>query len=72
VPPFFVIPGPVQYLKKLRLLKAKAPLVFDGLQVSEVAYEVGYASPSQFSREFKRYFRVPPSEAETLPYSDAS
>jgi AraC-like DNA-binding protein len=63
--------SPVQYLKKLRLLKAKALLVFEGLQVSEAAYEVGYASPSQFSREFKRYFRVPPSEAETLPYSDA-
>jgi AraC-like DNA-binding protein len=63
--------SPVQYLKKLRLLKAKGLLVFQGKQVNEAAYEVGYASPSQFSREFKRYFRVPPSEAKTLPYSDA-
>ncbi|MCB1054661.1 MAG: AraC family transcriptional regulator [Acidobacteria bacterium] len=64
--------SPVQYLKKIRLLKAKGLLVFEGKQVSEAAYEVGYASPSQFSREFKRYFQVPPSEAETLHYNDAA
>ncbi|MDY7091873.1 MAG: AraC family transcriptional regulator [Acidobacteriota bacterium] len=64
--------SPVQYVKKIRLLKAKGLLVFEGKQVSEAAYEVGYASPSQFSREFKRYFQVPPSEAETLPYNDAA
>lgn len=63
--------SPVRYLKKIRLLKAKGLLVFEGKQVNEAAYEVGYASPSQFSREFKRYFQVPPSEAESLPYSDA-
>lgn len=61
--------SPVQYLKKIRLLKAKGLIVFEGKQVSEAAYEVGYTSPSQFSREFKRYFRVPPSEAETVPYT---
>ncbi|MCA9673231.1 MAG: AraC family transcriptional regulator [Myxococcales bacterium] len=63
--------SPLQYLKKLRLLKAKGLLVFDGLRVEEAATDVGYASASQFSREFKRYFKVPPSEAERLPYSDA-
>ena len=63
--------SPLQYLKKIRLLKAKAALVFEGARVEEAAYQVGYASPSQFSREFKRYFQVPPSEASTLPYSDA-
>jgi AraC-like DNA-binding protein len=62
---------PLQYLKKVRLLKAKGLLVFDGKRVDETAYEVGYASPSQFSREFKRYFRLPPSEAQSLPYSDS-
>lgn len=62
---------PLQYLKKVRLLKAKNLLVYEGKRVEEAAYEVGYASPSQFSREFKRYFSVPPSEAQSLPYSDA-
>ena len=61
---------PLQYLKKIRLLKAKNLLVHEGKRVEEAATEVGYASPSQFSREFKRYFSVPPSEAETLPYID--
>ena len=61
---------PLQYLKKVRLLKAKSLLVYEGKRVEEAAHEVGYASPSQFSREFKRYFSVPPSEAATLPYSD--
>ncbi|MCB9793638.1 MAG: AraC family transcriptional regulator [Alphaproteobacteria bacterium] len=62
---------PLQYLKKVRLLKAKGLLVFESMGVEEAAYEVGYASPSQFSREFKRYFQVPPSQAASLPYSDA-
>lgn len=63
--------SPLQYLKKIRLLKAKGLLVFKGARVDEAAYDVGYTSPSQFSREFKRYFKVPPSEASTLPYSAA-
>ncbi|MCB9523958.1 MAG: AraC family transcriptional regulator [Myxococcales bacterium] len=61
---------PLQYLKKVRLLKAKGLLVFAGKRVEEAAYDVGYASPSQFSREFKRYFQVSPSEAHSLPYTD--
>ncbi len=63
--------SPLQYIKKLRLLKAKGLLVIEGLRVEEAAHGVGYASASQFSREFKRYFNVPPSEAETLPYSES-
>ena len=61
--------SPLQYLKKVRLDKARGLLVHQGMQVNAVAYEVGYESPSQFSREFKRYFKVPPSEAQTLAYS---
>jgi AraC-like DNA-binding protein len=61
--------SPLQYLKKVRLDKAKGLLVHQGMRVNNVAFEVGYESPSQFSREFKRYFSVPPSEAQTLAYS---
>ena len=64
--------SPLQYLKKIRLLKAKGLLVLEGLRVDEAAYAVGYASPSQFSREFKRYFEVPPSEAASIPNSSAA
>lgn len=44
----------------------EVPGVHDKMRVNNVAYEVGYESPSQFSREFKRYFKVPPSEAHAL------
>jgi AraC-like DNA-binding protein len=62
---------PLQYLKKIRLDKAKSLLVHDKMRVNNVAFAVGYESPSQFSREFKRYFKVPPSEAHTLAYTNA-
>ncbi len=63
--------SPLQYLKKIRLDRAKGLLVHEGMRVNSVAFEVGYESPSQFSREFKRYFNVAPSEAHTLAYSTA-
>ena len=55
---------PLQYVKKIRLNKAKSLLLHEGVSVSTAAYRVGYESPSQFSREFKRYFNTPPSQAE--------
>ncbi|NGN96536.1 AraC family transcriptional regulator [Grimontia sp. S25] len=57
--------SPMQYVKSLRLHKARS-LLSSGYQVAEVCYEVGYSSPSQFSREFKRYFGFTPSEARSL------
>ncbi|HEY0288680.1 MAG TPA: AraC family transcriptional regulator [Pseudomonas sp.] len=54
--------SPVQYLKRLRLLKAQQMLVGEGLGVAQVAHKVGYQSTSQFSREYKRYFERSPGE----------
>lgn len=51
---------PLQYLKKIRLNKAKDLIVTDGKQATEAAALVGYTSPSQFSREFKRHFNATP------------
>lgn len=51
---------PLQYLKKIRLNKAKDLIVTDGKQATEAAALVGYSSPSQFSREFKRHFNATP------------
>ncbi len=51
---------PLQYLKKIRLNKAKDLIVSDGKQATEAAMLVGYTSPSQFSREFKRHFNATP------------
>ena len=51
---------PIQFAKRLRLHDARA-LLLSGRGASEAAFEVGYASPSQFSREFRRMFGEPPS-----------
>jgi len=53
--------SPMQYLKRTRLHKARE-LIMTGTAVSQAAYQVGYASTSQFSREFKRLFGHPPAE----------
>lgn len=51
---------PIQYQKQLRLLEARRLILSDALTVSEAAYQVGYESPSQFSREYARTFGAPP------------
>lgn len=53
---------PLQYQKELRLLEARRLLKTGGASVTTVAYEVGYESASQFSREYARKFRIPPSQ----------
>lgn len=53
---------PIQYLKTVRLHKARLLMVQDGINASTAAVRVGYESASQFSREFKRFFGRPPSE----------
>jgi AraC-like DNA-binding protein len=51
---------PVQYLKAVRLHKARS-LLIDGMGAASAAASVGYQSASQFSREFKRLFGYPPT-----------
>ena len=48
--------SPLQYLKNIRLNKARMLMVNDGLNAGGAAVKVGYESASQFSREFKRLF----------------
>jgi len=54
--------SPLQYLKKIRLNKAKSLIMHEDISVGQAAQQVGYESASQFSREFKRYFQVAPIE----------
>nr|WP_086491859.1 AraC family transcriptional regulator [Novosphingobium panipatense] len=51
---------PLQYQKQLRLLEARRLLITDALNVETAAFQVGYESPSQFSREYARTFGAPP------------
>jgi AraC-like DNA-binding protein len=54
--------SPLQYQKHLRLNKARRLMLVDALDASHAAYQVGYVSPSQFSREYTRKFGLPPSQ----------
>ena len=56
---------PLQYQKDLRLLEARRLLTANGLSVAAAAYEVGYESPTQFSREYSRKFGFSPSMRNT-------
>ncbi len=51
---------PLQFQKQLRLLEARRLMVTEDANVTEAAYQVGYESASQFSREYSRMFGVAP------------
>lgn len=52
--------SPLQYAKSIKLNRAR-DLILNGENASEAGYSVGYKSPAQFSREFKRHFGYSPS-----------
>ena len=58
--------SPMQYVKRLRLEHARRHIA-SGESVTNAAFRVGYASASQFSRDFRRQFGVPPSKVR--PFS---
>lgn len=59
--------SPLQFQKRLRLHEARRLMVAHGLEAAAAAYRVGYTSPTQFSREYRRLFGSPPrKEVEML------
>lgn len=59
--------SPLQYQKQLRLIEARRLMVTEAANVTSAAFEVGYESPSQFSRDYARLFGNPPKrDATTL------
>jgi transcriptional regulator GlxA family with amidase domain len=52
--------SPLQYQKQIRLQEARRLLSIEPLDAASVAFKVGYESPSQFSREYRRLFGQPP------------
>ncbi|MBC1221650.1 AraC family transcriptional regulator [Nostoc sp. UCD121] len=52
--------SPLQYQKQLRLLEARRLMLAENSDAANAAYQVGYESPSQFSREYSRMFGAPP------------
>lgn len=54
--------SPLQFQKTLRLQEARKLMRLQMMDVSSAAYAVGYTSPTQFSREYSRFFGAPPSK----------
>ncbi len=52
--------SPLQYQKHLRLHEARRLMLAESLDAATAAFQVGYESPSQFSREYNRLFGAPP------------
>lgn len=65
--------GPLQYQKQLRLQEARRLMLTGSMDVTAAALEVGYESPSQFNREYKRLFGLSPlkdiREIQNNPYN---
>ncbi len=52
---------PMQYQKQLRLYEARRLMLVEGLDAGAAGFSVGYQSPSQFSREYRRLYGLPPA-----------
>jgi len=65
--------SPLQYQKQLRLVAARERMLIEGLDAASAAFEVGYESPSQFNREYKRFFGQPPMrDVKTRRFSEST
>lgn len=53
--------SPLQYQKRIRLLHARSMLIAGEGNATSIAFGVGYESATQFSREYSRFFGLPPS-----------
>ena len=51
---------PIQYQKQVRLQEARLRLMSES--AADVAFTVGYESPSQFNREYRRFYGLPPGQ----------
>jgi AraC-like DNA-binding protein len=54
--------SPLQYQKQIRLQEARSLVATNATNIAAVGYAVGYDNPSQFSREYRRLFGLPPCE----------
>lgn len=53
--------SPLQYQKRVRLLQARTLMIANARSVTAAAFEVGYESSTQFSRDYAKVFGLPPS-----------
>ncbi|MDO7851482.1 substrate-binding domain-containing protein [Hymenobacter convexus] len=58
--------SPTDFVQSIRLTKARQLLLDDSLTIAEVAYQLGFNSPSYFSTSFKGRYQISPSEYRAL------
>ena len=67
--------SPLQYQKHLRLQEARRLMLGEDLDAATAGFRVGYESPSQFSREYRRLFGAPPlrdiTRLRSAPWTEA-
>jgi AraC-like DNA-binding protein len=63
--------SPLQYQKQMRLQEARRLLLDDAVDAATAGHQVGYESPSQFSREYRRAFGAPPATDARLALRSA-
>ncbi len=63
--------SPLQYQKRVRLLQARTLMVANAKSVMAAAFEVGYESATQFSRDYAKVFGLPPSQEANRIFSQA-
>jgi AraC-like DNA-binding protein len=64
--------SPLQYQKRIRLQEARRLMLGEALDAAEASFRVGYESPSQFNREYRRIFGAPPRrDIEALRQGEA-
>lgn len=63
--------SPIQFQKQIRLQRSRLLLVSGDADVTSVAHLVGYDSPTQFNREYKRQFGLPPGKDAARVRADA-
>lgn len=58
--------SPIQFQKQIRLQTARRMLLSEGVEVATVGFSMGYESPSQFNRDYRRLFGEPPGRDGAL------
>jgi AraC-like DNA-binding protein len=61
--------SPLQFQKRIRLMQARQLMITAAANVSSAAVDVGYESPTQFSREYSRLFGLPPARDVAAAHS---
>lgn len=58
--------GVFEYLRKIRMEKAKSLLITSNISIQQISFEVGYENSANFSTAYKKYYQLSPREQRNL------